>query len=137
MVLGEKTILRGRISGSVQLGETPLGNRSDVSVDWVWEGRDLRATMKTVDYLLVRRDGVAVLNVLGVATTSDEEKIGVKIGGYALQAVEGRLRIKGFVTFETASAKYSSYNSRIEVLEGEVDLNKGEIILNSYEWRES
>ncbi len=134
MVLtGAKTMILGRVAGAADVGKTPLGLRSNVSVDWTVTGKGLSASMKTTDYLLTRPDGISVINSLGVMTTGDNQRIAVKLGGYGLVPVNGKMKLKGFVTFETASERYSSYNSRIEVFEGEFATSTGEIALNSFE----
>lgn len=134
MVLtGAKTMILGRVAGAADVGKTPLGLRSNISVDWTVTGKELSASMKTTDYLLTRPDGISVINSLGVMTTDDNQRIAVKLGGYGLVPVNGKMKLKGFVTFETASERYSSYNSRIEVFEGEFATSTGEIALNSFE----
>ena len=133
---GKATIF-GKVTGAVDIGKTPLGSRSNVSVDWTVTGKDFSASMRTIDYLLTRPDGISVINSVGVMTASDSEKIAVKLGGYGLVPVDGRMKLKGFITYETASARYSSFNSRIDVFEGEFASVRGEITLNTYELKEA
>ena len=134
MILSEeKMVMRGKVIGAVDIGKTSLGSRSNVSVDWTVSGRDLSASMKTTDYLLTRPDGISVINSLGVITTKDNETIAVKIGGYGLVPVNGKMKLKGFITYETASAKYESFNSRVDVFDGDFFSDTGDMTLNSYE----
>lgn len=132
-VMQERMTVLGKVTGAVDVGKTPLGSRSNVSVEWTVTGGDFSASMKTTDYLLTRPDGISVINSLGVMTTTDNEKIAVKLGGYGLVPADGKMKLKGFVTYETASAKYASFNSRIDVLEGEFLSERGEITLNTHE----
>ncbi|MDG6996038.1 MAG: hypothetical protein JRN52_08945 [Nitrososphaerota archaeon] len=129
----ERTIMRGKAIGSVDVGKTPLGSRSNVSVEWTVSGRDFSASMKTTDYLLTRPDGISVINSLGVITTKDNETIAVKIGGYGLVPINGKMKLKGFITYETASTKYGSYNSRVDVFDGDFFSDTGALTLNCYE----
>ncbi len=138
MVLtGAKALLLGKVAGSVDMGKTPLGLRSNVSVNWTVTGKDFSASMKTTDYLLTRFDGISVINSLGTMATKDNEKIGVRLGGYGLAPVNGRMRLKGFITYETGSEKYSSYNKKVDVFDGEFVTESGDIKINSYELEES
>ncbi len=138
MVLSSaKMVMLGKVAGAAEIGKTPLGSRSNVSADWTVTGKDFSAAMKTTDYFLTRPDGISVINSLGVMTTSDNQKIGVKLGGYGLLPVNGKMKLKGFTTYETASEEYSSYNSRVDVFEGEFLADTGEITINSFELGES
>ena len=132
-----KTTIFGRVTGAVDIGKTPLGSRSNVSVDWTVTGKDFSASMRTTDYLLTRPDSISVINSLGVMTTSDNEKIAVKLGGYGLVPADGKMKLKGFITYETASSRYTSFNSRVDVFDGEFASERGEITLNTYELKEA
>lgn len=134
-LMKEKTIILGKVIGAVDIGKTTLGSRSNVSVEWTVTGKDFSASMRTTDYLLTRPDGISVINSLGVMTTAENEKIAVKLGGYGLAPADGRMKLKGFITYETASARYASFNSRVDVFDGDFASERGEITLNSYEWK--
>lgn len=121
----------------MDIGKTPLGSRSNVSVDWTVTGKDFSASMRTIDYLLTRPDGISVINSVGVMTASDDEKIAVKLGGYGLIPVDGKMKLKGFMTYETASERYASFNSRVDLFDGEFASERGEIMLNTYELEEA
>jgi hypothetical protein len=136
-ILQERATIFGKVTGAVDIGKTPLGTRSNVSVDWTVTGKDFSASMRTIDYLLTRPDGISVINSVGVMTTSDDEKIAVKLGGYGLVPVDGRMKLKGFMTYETASARYTSFNSRVDGFDGEFASERGEITLNTYELKEA
>ena len=137
MPLGEKVEIQGKVSGAIDIGKVPLGSRSNVTVDWTVRGKDISASMRTTDYLLTRADGVSIINSLGVMTTNDNEKISVKLGGYGLVPALSKMGLKGFITYETASSKYSAFNSRVDVFVGEFLPEKGELTLSCYEWKES
>jgi hypothetical protein len=132
-----KTIILGKVIGAIEIGRTPSGSRSNVSAEWTVTGKDLSGSMKTTDYFLTRPDGISIINSLGAITTADNQTIGVKIGGYGLVPVNGKMKLKGFVTYETASERYGAYNSRVDVFEGEFMADTGEIALNSFELREA
>ena len=133
MILSEeKTVMRGKVIDAVDIGKTSLGLRSNVSVEWTVSG-EFSALMKTTDYLLTRPDGISVINSLGVITTKDNEKIAVKIGGFGLVPVNGKMKLKGFITYETGSSKYETFNSRVDIFDGDFLSDTGAITLNSYE----
>lgn len=136
LMQGKATIF-GKVTGAVDIGKTPLGSRSNVSVDWTVTGKDFSASMRTIDYLLTRPDGISVINSVGVMTASDDEKIAVKLGGYGLIPVDGKMKLKGFMTYETASERYASFNSRVDLFDGEFASERGEIMLNTYELEEA
>ena len=136
MILSEeKMVMRGKVIGSVDIGKTSVGSRSNVSVEWTVNGRDFSALMKTTDYLLTRPDGISVINSLGVMTTKDNETIAVKLGGYGLVPVNGKMKLKGFITYETASAKYGSFSSRVDMFDGDFFSDTGALTLNCYEFK--
>jgi len=130
-LMQEKMTLLGKVTGAVDIGKTPLGARSNVSAEWTVTGKDFSASIRTTDYLLTRPDGISVINSVGVMTTADNEKIAVKLGGYGLVPVDGKMKLKGFITYETASARYGSFNSRVDVFDGEFISENGEMVLNA------
>jgi hypothetical protein len=135
-ILQGRATIFGKVTGAVDIGKTPRGTRSNVSVDWTVTGKDFSAAMRTIDYLLTRPDGISVINSVGVMTASDNEKIAVKLGGYGLVPVDGKMKLKGFITYETASERYTSFNSRVDMFDGEFASDRGEITLNAYELKE-
>jgi hypothetical protein len=66
----------------VHYGDTPLGLRMDVHFEGALEGGVISGTMRGVDYVLVRSDGVGELNVRAVIVTNDGANISVQISGY-------------------------------------------------------
>lgn len=73
---------KAQITEMIPFGNTPLGKRFDAYFEGDVTGRKLSGTMRGVDYILVRVDGVAELNVRAVLVTNDKVNISVQISGY-------------------------------------------------------
>ena len=73
---------QGKVTELINFGNTPLGRRFDAYFEGGLTGGALSGKMRGVDYILVRPDGIAEINVRASITTQDEVNISVLISGY-------------------------------------------------------
>jgi len=76
------TSFKGKVTESIYFGNTPLGRRLDAYFEGVLTGGVLSGKMRGVDYILVRSDGIAEINVRAAIITSDGVNISVQISGF-------------------------------------------------------
>lgn len=73
---------KARITDFINFGETPLGRRYDACFEGEVTGDKLSGKMHGIDYILIRSDGVAELDVRAVLVTDDKVNISVRVSGY-------------------------------------------------------
>ncbi|MBN1382759.1 MAG: DUF3237 domain-containing protein [Deltaproteobacteria bacterium] len=73
---------KAKITDFIPFGETPLGRRIDAYFEGDITGQKLSGKMRGIDYILIRSDGIAELNVRAVLVTDDKVNISVQISGY-------------------------------------------------------
>ena len=73
---------KAKITERIPFGETPVGTRYDAYFEGDIKGEKLSGKMHGIDYILVRSDGIAELNVRAILVTDDKVNISVQISGY-------------------------------------------------------
>jgi hypothetical protein len=73
---------KGKVTELINFGNTPLGRRFDAYFEGDLTGGVLAGRMRGVDYILVRPDGIAEINVRAAIVTPDGINISVLISGY-------------------------------------------------------
>ena len=124
----------GQVTGKDDIGPTPEGTRIDSYTQWTVKGPKLEGTMKGVDYILARPDGVFVLDFWGQLTTKDGAKISVQLVGYSIPSPGKPSCIICTITYRTGHQKYQQLNTIVQVAEGTVD-TAGKILLKAYDWK--
>jgi hypothetical protein len=99
---------------SVSSGRTsmpPQGVRLNSSSQGEVTGRKLNGKVVATDYLLIRADGVGIINLQAVLTTVDGDRIAIH-GSGILRVEQGSAisQLRENITFHAASAKYSWVN---------------------------
>ncbi len=74
--------LRGKVTELINFGNTPLGKRYDAWFEGDLSGGVISGRMRGIDYILVRPDGIAEINVRAAIVTQDGVNISVLISGY-------------------------------------------------------
>jgi hypothetical protein len=73
---------KAKTTDFIYFGDTPLGKRFDAYFEGDLTGQKLSGKMHGIDYILIRSDGIAELNVRAVLVTEDKVNISVQISGY-------------------------------------------------------
>ncbi len=73
---------RGKVTELINFGNTPLGKRYDAWFEGDLSGGVISGRMRGIDYILVRPDGIAEINVRAAIVTQDGVNISVLISGY-------------------------------------------------------
>ena len=73
---------KAKVTERIPFGETPVGTRYDAYFEGDITGEKLSGKMHGIDYILVRSDGIAELNVRAILVTDDKVNISVQISGY-------------------------------------------------------
>jgi hypothetical protein len=73
---------QGKVTELINFGNTPLGRRFDAYFEGELTEGVLSGRMRGVDYILVRPDGIAEINVRAAITTQEGVNISVLISGY-------------------------------------------------------
>ena len=107
------------------------GARFDVYFEGPVTGTKLSGSVKGVDYLHIRADGRAQLNIYAEITTEDGKKIALAADGVAL-GEPPVLQLRENVTLTTSHPEYSWVNAIQVWAPGTVDLAKGEIRVKGY-----
>ena len=107
------------------------GARFDVYLEGPVTGTKLSGSVKGVDYLHIRADGRAQLNIYAEITTEDGKKIALAADGVAL-GEPPVLQLRENVTLTTSHSEYSWVNTIQVWAPGTVDLAKGEIRVKGY-----
>ena len=76
------TSFKGKVTELIYFGDTPLGKRFDAYFEGDLSGGVMSGKMRGVDYILVRSDGVAEINVRAAIITSNGVNISVQISGF-------------------------------------------------------
>jgi hypothetical protein len=123
--------LTGRVASAQEVGASPLGQRRIIPVEGgEFEGPKLRGTVLPggADWMLVRPDGVAQIDVRVTLRTDDGDLIFMRYGGFRHGPKEVMDRLARGETvapedyyfritpgFETGSRKYAWLNSIVSV----------------------
>jgi hypothetical protein len=114
---------RGKVTELINYGNTPLGRRFDAYFEGELTGGMLSGRMRGVDYILVRPDGIAEINVRAAIVTQDGINISVLISG-----IHQNGEIKDtYVKMGTGNENYRWLSSVIIVGKGKSDGEKLEI----------
>ena len=117
-------------------GQTPPpseGARVDVYFEGPIAGAKLKGTVKGVDYLHIRADGRAQLNIHAEITTDDGKKIALAADGVAIpQEGSPVFQLRENVTLTTNHPEYAWVNPIQVWAPGTVDVAKGEIRIKGY-----
>ena len=101
-------------AAAVSSGRTPIppqGVRFNSSSQGEVTGPKLKGKVVATDYLLIRADGVGIINLEAVLTTVEGDRIAIHASGIlTLQQGSAISQLRENVTFHTASAKYSWVN---------------------------
>ena len=130
----------------VPIGLVPEGLRFDAHFEGtVVEGLLEGARVQGVDYLLLRADGVGVLDVHRTITTGDGRVISTRVYGYALPPAgvempppavlldpdfrwpDAEFPIQGFELYRTGAAGWEELNSTAAAIEGSANPGTGEL----------
>ena len=122
--------------GALLAGNTalpPAGARFDISFRGTVRGPRLSGTVVGVDYLYMRADGLARLDIHARIVTDDGEAIAFYADGVALpQDGTGVFNLRENVSFITASPGYAWLNQVQGWAQGTVDPGKGEVRVKAY-----
>ncbi len=111
----------------------PEGVRVDVPFEGELTGPKLKGKIAGTDYLLLRGDGIAKLDIHAVITTDDGERIAFYGDGVGIaQEGSSTVQLRENVTLHTASPKYSWVNRQQFWATGQVDLSNGKITVKGY-----
>jgi hypothetical protein len=105
---------QGKVSELINFGKTPLGRRFDAYFEGDLSGGVLSGKMRGVDYILVRPDGIAEINVRAAIVTQDGVNISVLISGYHQN---GEIK-DTYVKMVTGNEKYLWLSSAIIIGKG-------------------
>jgi hypothetical protein len=117
---------------SGQIPPPAEGARFDVYFEGPVTGPKLKGTVKGVDYLHIRADGRAQLNIHGEITTEDGKKIALAADGVAIPEELPVYRLSENVTLTSNHPEYSWVNPIQVWAPGTVDVSKGEIRIKAY-----
>lgn len=126
----------GSSAETVLSGQTPPpaeGARFDVYFEGPVTGAKLNGTVKGVDYLHIRADGRAQLNIHAEITTEDGKKIALAADGVAiLQEGSPVFPLRENVTLTSNHPEYAWVNPLQVWAPGTVDVAKGEVRIKGY-----
>lgn len=105
---------KGRVTEVIYFGNTPWGRRFDAWFEGELTGDLLSGRMKGVDYILVRSDDVAEIQVRAAVTTPEGINVSLQIWGYHR---DGEIR-DAQVKVVTGSEKYRWLCDKIIVGKG-------------------
>lgn len=117
-------------------GQTPPpaeGARIDVHFEGPITGQKVTGTVKGVDYLHIRADGRAQLDIHAEITTEDGKKIALAADGVGIpQEGSPVFQLRENVTLTTNHPEYSWVNPIQVWGVGTVDVSKGEVRIKGY-----
>ena len=117
-------------------GQTPPpaeGARIDVYFEGPATGARLNGTVKGVDYLHIRADGRAQLDIHAEITTDDGKKIALAADGVAIpQEGSPVFQLRENVTLTSNHPEYAWVNPLQIWAPGTVDVAKGEVRIKAY-----
>ena len=109
------------------------GARFDVHFEGPIAGPKLKGTVKGVDYIHIRADGRAQLNIHAEITTEDGKKIALAADGVAIPEKGSPIfQLRENVTLTTNHLEYAWLNPIQVWAPGTVDVSKGEIRIKGY-----
>jgi Protein of unknown function (DUF3237) len=125
------------ISAEVVLsGQTPPpaeGARFDVYFEGPVTGARLNGTVKGIDYLHIRADGRAQLDIHAEITTEDGKKIALAADGVAIpQEGSSVFQLRENATLTSNHPEYAWVNPLQIWAPGTVDVGKGEVRIKGY-----
>jgi len=137
LVYDESFVTTGVVDFGVDMGTAlsgkgpPEGARVNVSFEGELTGPRLKGKIVGTDYVLIRGDGLARLNVQAVITTPDGARIAFWADGVG--NVEGTTaHLRENVTLQTAAPAYAWVNRLQLWATGESDLASGKARLRGY-----
>ena len=117
-------------------GRTPVppqGVRFNTNFQSEITGPKLKGKFVGTNYVLLRADGVGMMNVQGVLTTVEGDKIAVHADGILTgQQGSSVYQLRSNVSFNTASVKYSWVNRILVWATGTTDLSTGKFAVKGY-----
>jgi Protein of unknown function (DUF3237) len=111
------TAYKVSITDKIDYGDTPLGKRVDVYFEGDLTGDLLSGTMRGIDYVTTRSDGVTEISPRASLKTSDGALISVQISGYSFP--DGTIK-DTYVRFLTSDEKYKWLNNKVIFGEGQM-----------------
>lgn len=111
------TTYKVTVTDKIDYGETPVGHRQDVYFEGNLTGDLLSGTMRGIDYVTMRPDGVSEIGPRATMQTSDGALISVQISGYAFP--DGIIK-DTYVRFLTSDEKYRWLNNKVIFGEGQM-----------------
>ncbi len=110
----------------------PAGLRIDIAFEGELRGR-LEGHAKGVDYIYLRPDGRAELDVKGTVTTPDGARVALAAGGIAVPKPGSPASVlREHAKLTTASPEYLWLNGLEVWGMGEIDVAKGELAVRAY-----
>ncbi|MBN1381715.1 MAG: DUF3237 domain-containing protein [Deltaproteobacteria bacterium] len=106
--------LKAKVTDLISYGATPWGMRMDAHFEGDVAGGILNGKVRGVDYITVRSDGVAELNVRASVQTDDGICIGIEAKGYGK---DGELK-DAHIRIVTGHEKYNWLTSKVIVGKG-------------------
>jgi hypothetical protein len=123
--------LKTVMTGKAQI--PPQGLRFNTAFQGELQGPKLAGRISGTDYVLIRPDGVGVLDVHAVVTTTDGERIALRASGTLMQQPDSSVgQIRENITLQTASAKYGWVNSLQCWAAGTSDLSTGRVLMKVF-----
>jgi hypothetical protein len=136
--------LDARLTGTIPIGLVPEGLRLDIAVEGtITDGPMTGGSVSGVDYLLLRPDGVAVLDVHEVVTLPSGSVVSLQVRGFATPPFEmppletlatpgfewpdTEVPIHGAVTMQTAEPSLAAFNRTVYGMTGTVNMARGEV----------
>ncbi len=112
----------------------PEGLRLNYSFQGELSGPKLKGRIVGTDYLLLRADGVGIVNVYAVLTTADGDQIAFHADGITNSPAQGStvVNARESVTFHTANPKYSWIDRVLCWATGTIDIATGKASLKGY-----
>jgi hypothetical protein len=140
--------LEAALTEIVPIGLVPEGVRLDVHLEGaVAEGALEGARVTGIDYLLLRADGVGVIDAYEAFTAGDGRAISAHARGYIVPPPgvempppdvlldpdfrwpDAPLPMHGFILYRTGAAGWEELNSTAAPFEGSVNVGTGELIV--------
>jgi hypothetical protein len=115
------------------IGATPRGHRMDIELaGHLLPGSRISGRVAGNDYLAVRPDGVAELDVRAAVTTDDEQIVSVRASGLATIGDDGLASGTLALRFETGSEALTWLNREVGIARTRADMAKGTLELDAY-----
>jgi Protein of unknown function (DUF3237) len=115
------------------IGATPRGHRLDIELAGdLLPGSRISGRVMGNDYLAVRPDGVAELDVRATVTTDDEQVVSVRASGLATIGDDGLASGTLALRFETPSEPLAWLNREVGIARTRADMANGTLDLDAY-----